>query len=421
LDLLAKTHDLLPQAIPLWSLEHQKTDATDSIKAWHYYGTKVQLNGEDYYARFVVREANNGEIYYDGELTSVEKVNGLTGAILTKTGALAVSADDHTITHWLNYGNTYRQDETAEPSVLFKALAKFGGAFRYGKPRGKTVEAITKSINKDLKARPMSSLRTKNGTEIKRWVIDTVNGRPAFLQDNGRNVWLNVEPLKAGESSGSAIYAIAAAYAYNNNKVFIGDPAGASEKGFYRRLENMISSALKYGTTDHIKPQRAQLDPYKYYKNKLGEDSKWLKQFKGDEVKLNWIDGNYEHNLAEMLRVAYNIASRDFPQLKNYVYDFTTNKFIDRTADSHAELNIKSIGDEFRLSLADKETSNSGGRATVARAILYNTALEEGYAGGLDNALRLIQRNGRDATGAKRPLHEIFYQTNSGLSAEDAG
>jgi hypothetical protein len=65
MDLLAKAHDILPNAAPLWSEAHQQKRPSDSIRAWHYYGAEVAFGGEEYLARLVVREDVNGNIYYD--------------------------------------------------------------------------------------------------------------------------------------------------------------------------------------------------------------------------------------------------------------------------------------------------------------------------------------------------------------------
>lgn len=97
-----KAPELMRKAIPLFSKDHVPSGPNDSIKAWHYYGAKVVLNGKTLFARIVAREAINGSIYYDNDLTTVEDVNGRAGdAILTKTGAAAVSADKHSLVSWL--------------------------------------------------------------------------------------------------------------------------------------------------------------------------------------------------------------------------------------------------------------------------------------------------------------------------------
>lgn len=45
----------------------------------------------------------------------------------------------------------------------------------------------------------------------------------------------------------------------DTSRIFIGDPAGLSDEAMRRRSENMLSSALRYGTTDHLAPHRRQV------------------------------------------------------------------------------------------------------------------------------------------------------------------
>lgn len=123
LDLLSKAHEVLPNAIPLWSEEHSKKNAGDSIRTWHYYGAKVGLNNKDYFARFVVREDVNGSIYYDNDLTTVENISGHSvDATATKSRTADVSTDERSIKQWVNSinGNSSKiVDENGEPLVVY--------------------------------------------------------------------------------------------------------------------------------------------------------------------------------------------------------------------------------------------------------------------------------------------------------------
>ncbi|GHT96729.1 hypothetical protein FACS1894116_14280 [Betaproteobacteria bacterium] len=125
------------------------------------------------------------------------------------------------------------------------------------------------------------------GPGVKMWEIVTPKGRHGYLFENKNGeVWIDVASLKPGEDIGNIIYGIAEGYAHNNGKQFIGDPMGLSPTGFYRRLENMISSALRYGTTDHLKPHEAQTNPTGYYS---GHDKKFADE--AGEFALDWKQG----------------------------------------------------------------------------------------------------------------------------------
>ena len=87
----------------------------------------------------------------------------------------------------------------------------------------------------------------------------TLPGRNQQILDiDQRDVWLDVSRLQPGEA-GSRIYAIVANYAYNNGDLFIGDPDGLTDKAMVRRTENMLNSALKFGTTEHLAPHPRQV------------------------------------------------------------------------------------------------------------------------------------------------------------------
>lgn len=128
--------------------------------------------------------------------------------------------------------------------------------------------------------------------------------RAAYISEKNNAVWVNVASLSPG-MAGGAIYQIAGAYARNNGKVFIGDPDGITEAGKRRRLENMISLALKYdGETQFIKP----------HDDMLGWNG------------LQW-GNNPEHNLLFMLRTATRITEAAVPEVKEVNFDPTTGTF----------------------------------------------------------------------------------------------
>ncbi|WP_152974502.1 hypothetical protein [Pseudomonas asplenii] len=70
---------------------------------------------------------------------------------------------------------------------------------------------------------------------------------------NSIETWLDVSESRPG-LGGSAIYAAVATFSYNRGLTFVGDPDGLSDLALRRRLDNMLCSAIKYGTTDHLAP-----------------------------------------------------------------------------------------------------------------------------------------------------------------------
>jgi len=57
---------------------------------------------------------------------------------------------------------------------------------------------------------------------------------------------------------GARVYQAVADWAHNNDYIFIGDPAGLSPVAQIRRTEQMMSSALKWGTARHLAPHAFQ-------------------------------------------------------------------------------------------------------------------------------------------------------------------
>ena len=93
---------------------------------------------------------------------------------------------------------------------------------------------------------------------VESWIVETPANRLGVVSRERASVWLNVSDVGEG-LGGSRVYDLAANYAHCNGLVFIGDPAGVSESALRRRLENMLSSAVKYGSTDHLEPHPDQL------------------------------------------------------------------------------------------------------------------------------------------------------------------
>lgn len=255
---------------------------------------------------------------------------------------------------------------------LFSALGKFDDAFRMSTPTSKDMENVVQEMDPGYRATRMNpgfaKLKTKGRASVG-WIVHVPrsNAREAYIFDDGSRVWLDVSHLKPGVDIGSMVYNMAAGYAHNNDRVFIGDPAGLTPKGFYRRLENMISSALKFGTTRHLYPHAGQVDPSGYYQDDNYPDF-------GNEARglgFDWKEGDDGHNLNAMLMASYNAAIRNVPELKNIIYDPDSRQFIDRrTGDRFSR------GDFAKLSAgvrARPGTRYPGGGTTLARAALVNT------------------------------------------------
>ncbi|MEW5889969.1 MAG: strawberry notch C-terminal domain-containing protein [Pseudomonadota bacterium] len=210
-------------------------------------------------------------------------------------------------------------------SAILNLLAHSDDLFQQVTPEAKTVEAIAKEIDERYRVQPLSPSQAREKGAERGWdiIVPRSKFRSAQLYEKGGEVWIDVQRLLIGVDTGNVVYGIAMAYAHNTGKVFIGDPAGLSRTAFFRRTEAMLSSALKFGTTRHLEPHEAQVDPATYY-NSNGEQ--WDYAFEARPI--TWIPGNDAHNLRELLYTSYKSAIDHVPELKNIVYDFERRAFV---------------------------------------------------------------------------------------------
>lgn len=278
-------------------------------------------------------------------------------------------------------------------TAALEFTARNEGLFENPASDAKTVEGIAADTDTGFVVKPYGKSQTKLDKADKAWEIFMPNAtyRSAVIYEKGDEVWINVSRLQSGENFGSNIYSLAAAYAFNNNKVFIGDPLGLTEKAFYRRAENMLSSALKYGTTKHIAPHLAQEIPAEYYASQGNAEF-------GKSVRpINWIAGDDVHNIKELIYTVYKGAIDNLPELKNVIFNPDTQQFetvsgelfdndaFERVLSRYYEGTAK----DSRSSTTDGSTQDAAintpkkgnpyraGIRTAKRAALFNTFLRE--------------------------------------------
>lgn len=191
---------------------------------------------------------------------------------------------------------------------------------------------------------------------------------------------------------GSAIYAALMDYAASADKVFIGDPAGLSDVAMRRRLEAMISSAIKHGSTDHMQPHERQ---------EKGDDGLGI-------PALKWRDGDTIGNIQRMIDASLASISAYVPEFRRARYDFATGTFRNSEGGRlHDEVLRGWASEHPRMRAAGL------GSRSIRRGILLNTLArtESGQRPGiLEQALRQPrQLVGEDAK-------QIFYSRAAGGS-----
>lgn len=201
------------------------------------------------------------------------------------------------------------------------------------------------------------------------WETGRPGENPEDVPDDMEDVWIDVSNLKPGQN-GARVYNIAATFAHNTGRMFIGDPAGLSDEAMRRRAEHMLSSALKFGTTRHLAPHPRQTD------GATGLGIPALKWVYGDDV------GNIQR-LAEL-----NVKALDsvFPEASAITYDPATGTFSTELAE---RLNPSDVRDLFsRGTLADRQGSGrraaraGAGWRTLARGAVFRSLLRGRGTGG---------------------------------------
>lgn len=198
-----------------------------------------------------------------------------------------------------------RKQLSDDPVVAgLQKLASHDEAFRYPVSDAKTLEGVFKDATDNTAIHEDSFLASQNDHNPDRaWTVHTQEG-DANVFEKGKTVWLDVSKVGTG-NRGSEIYNAVANYAHNTGKVFIGDPAGLSSMGHARRLENMVSSALKFGTTDHLAPHETQ-----------GNDNPYT-----GTPGFKWTPGDHAGNIRAMALAASEATHRQIPEIANLRYD----------------------------------------------------------------------------------------------------
>lgn len=198
----------------------------------------------------------------------------------------------------------------------------------------------------------------------------------ASIQEVGNRVWINATTLKQGYSGGAKLYHIVSTYAYNNGKTFIGDPAGLSPIAHYRRLENMIVSAFRFQTTDHLKPHPKQIKGLNVGGWKLD--------------RLKWEKGATAFNLSSMTELSYSYISKAAPDINEIAYDFEQGVFYDATNISTANGKGAPLITQTQwkeIAAKGRARTNGIGCNTLKRAVVTHSLLQEARRDSWDGVL----------------------------------
>jgi Large polyvalent protein-associated domain 5/ADP-Ribosyltransferase in polyvalent proteins/Large polyvalent protein-associated domain 1 len=315
-------------------------------------------NTNDYLANIVTAEMWDAEQQMQASFTG-KSVKPYPYALPEEIPAIKESFD--------NFFATIQSKEEGDKVALFSvantefardSLIEFVSdpdVFRYPKSKSKNLNRVFEDIDPSIEFVgdvTAPDEESESGAESKLLYKDRT-GKNFYVYQNGSEVWVDLSRLDLG-SQGSAIYAGIANWAFNDDLVFVEDPAGLSPFAMRRRTEMMLSSALKMGSTKHLAPGKMQ---------KKGDD-------KIGVVGLKWRDGDDAFNLESLLKTARDNSISAVPEISQIRYDFGSGIFVNRDTENPVS------NDEFkRWSESAAGRQNSIGVSTLKRAVVIDTLL----------------------------------------------
>ncbi len=172
---------------------------------------------------------------------------------------------------------------------------------------------------------------------------------------NAMETWLDVSESSPG-LGGSAIYAGVATFAFNTRRTFVGDPDGLSDLALRRRLDNMLCSAVKYGSTNHIAPHPDQVS---------GSEGLGI-------PPLRWVRGQTLDNIQCMIDTAIVSLENVVPEVAHAHYDFQAKTFRNSEGGQLLEPVLGSWGNKLAGS-----GKASAGITTFKRCILLRSLVRQ--------------------------------------------
>ncbi|MDQ6991485.1 MAG: LPD38 domain-containing protein [Mariprofundaceae bacterium] len=324
-------------------------------------------------------------------------------AVLAALARQHIGTQSHSKGSTLEAGMQYSKQFS---DYIVQALKMLGKGekdlFQYPDSKAKSFDKIVDDIalNGDMAAVEYTGTQNVD----KSWKVTmkaTVKGEDATatagVYQNGKYVWINAISLKEGVSGGSKLYHAVATYAHNNGLVFRGDPAGLKPVAHYRRLENMLSSALRFGTTDHIQPHAKQL--------------KGLNEGGWKLSPLKWVTGDTDANIQAMLDLSAEYVYAAIPAIKDIGFDFETGVFYDKKNEAIGRTDAIITEERWlRYARSQRARKNGIGSTTLKRIVFWNSLRGSKHdsmaklskfthLSGLGEADRIFYSKGRETNG----------------------
>jgi len=223
---------------------------------------------------------------------------------------------------------------------VWSAYAQHDELFQFGRSNSKDAAEIAKAVSSPGKLITV----VENGDSIR------LQGKNGYISiEDAETTRPYISAPNAGskgkkEGGGSQLYAIALDWIHNNKKRVKDDRGGLSHINWVRRTSNMAASAIRWGTTRHLKPHANQ------------EVGKWTT--------------NDLFNTSLLITKEMENTHRILPQSKALRYDFASDTF---TRDGHAVTT-----EELATLIEDTLSFDKGiGLSTLQRAVITASAIDE--------------------------------------------
>lgn len=305
--------------------------------------------------------------------------------------------------------NRYSEQQTERLLAGWRRLAEHKGAFMTPKTSATELQQIVRDLRLE---RLVTIIPMDEADGARQFLLVMPDQTMARLTVEKRykggktpGAWLDARDLNK-EGYGRLAYQIALAWAHNNRTPLYPDES-LSYINTFRRTEQMISAALKYGTTEYMRPHP-------------------------DQTLHGWIEEprfqEEDHNLALMLLTSMERYEENIPKLKELRYNFESRRFETRNGQPFT------AGDFDALAETDAARDVGAGRTTLAR-VVFSRSLVNGGAGArrfvsgelsagpllaseLPETLRLYSRRSR-AGAAPGPVRE-FAETERAYGGREA-
>lgn len=301
---------------------------------------------------------------------------------------------------------------------FFKTLAKVPGVFQNARITATTLPEAMRAVDPAIRVQELPAKHPDGRPGAKSYVLFPPGGGKAYVHDFGKEVQFDASKLLSGMSKGSGVYQALFDWADNTGKIFEGDSRGISVMGAVRRMENMISSALKHdGNTTHMRPHEGQVDIRKNWKDSVKAGLRKV-GFTG----FGWATGADEKNLAGMLRASYAVTKTLAPEIEDVKLD-EYGDFVRKNGDFFTDDDFARLADEasqrLQSLIADESAATPPrvGIATLKRAALFNTVSSRA---GSESGRALVDRIGAEllSSGGRNTQGVLYAHVRTPLTAD---